>query len=244
METTKQEPPKRGRGRPKGSTKGPGEPAKRLAEAKAKKAAKRSAKRGPKPRAEKRPAAQQLVVAELVETGQGFGEAEYKRKREEEARQREEAKQGGADGQFQIPYPFTAGRKKLLEFNEYTLTRIWQAGTCRCTLAETAATLGVSEKTLSRFFQEHPDARDVYDDASLLANASMRSHLNREALSGNTSVLLHCAKHWLGMTDKRSEDDPATALEEKLTQVADRLRSKYLAAMDEGGAVEVHPDPV
>lgn len=237
------QPPKRKRGRPTGTTKGPSAPTKKLAAHKEKK----RAKMGRKTNAEKaaaRPKAQQLAIAELVETGKGFGEAEYKRRREEEARQREEEAAGGADGQFRIPYPFTAGRKPLLEFNEFTLTRIWQAGTCRCTQAETAATLGVSEKTLQRFFLEHPAAREVFEDAALVANGSLRSYVHSQAMAGNTPVLLRCMEHWLGMSHKDKGDDPTEAMKEVMAQVADRFRSKYLAQLDEAGTVEVHSDPV
>lgn len=195
------EPARRGRGRPKGSTKGAGAPAKKLAEHTAKKRAKMGRPTTAE-RAAKRPKVQQLAIAEMVESGKGFGEAEYKRRREEEAQKRAFEAAGGADGQYSIPYALPSGRKKALEFNEFTLTRLWHVGTNRCTHDEAAASLGVSGKTLQRFFLDHPAAKDVFEDAALVANGSLRSYVNREAMSGNTTVLIHCMKHWLGMSDK------------------------------------------
>jgi hypothetical protein len=222
---------KRKRGRPKGAM---GKPKAARKETKPKRAG-----RGRPKKAEGRTPVQQLVAVELVASGQGFGQVGYRARKaaDEETKRRQAA--GDAAGQFEIPYPFTRGRKKALDFDEHTLTRIWTCGTSRCTHAETAAALGVSISTLQRFFKEHIEAEEVFDDAALVANASLRAHLNREATAGNTAVLLHCAKHWLGMTDKPKEDDAGSQLKDMMTQVADRLRAKYLAAVDESPAMEI-----
>jgi hypothetical protein len=226
---------KRGRGRPKGST------AKSMKE-RLEKAKPKRAKRGRPPNAEKRDPVQQLVAIELVRTGEGFGQDGYKARKaaEEEFRRKQEA--GDAAGQFEIPYPFIGGRRKALDFNEHTLTRIWTCGSNRLTHAETAAALGVSLSTLQRFFKEHPESEEVFDDAILVANGSLRAFLAREATAGNTPVLLHVAKHWLGLTDKVKEDDSGSQLKDMMTQVADRLRAKYLAAVDQGETVGIPPN--
>jgi hypothetical protein len=188
------EEPKRRRGRPPGAKNKarPGRP--KLPRKSARVEARKREVKTRKPKAAAKLPVHE-VQAEIVLPGEEFG-----------SRLPPDDDEGSASAQMAFVWPRPRGRPPgsgaLLHPTEATLDRIWTVGTHQGTQHDLAIRLGVSLKTVQRFFEDYPEARDVFDDARAAGIGSLRAHLYRESLSGNTSALLHAAKHWLGMSDR------------------------------------------
>ena len=68
----------------------------------------------------------------------------------------------------------------------------------QCSKVEIASRLGISVDTLDRRYAEH------YDKGRQLGRSKLREKIYSSALSGNVTLLIFCAKNWLGMSDKQS----------------------------------------
>jgi hypothetical protein len=95
---------------------------------------------------------------------------------------------------------FIHGRGRGLILNEMTLQRIWFLGIIRSHQKQAAARLGVCHKTFQRFLDRNPIARETWEDAQNCGITAVRSKVFEEAMNGNSSVLIHLAKH-LGIRD-------------------------------------------
>jgi hypothetical protein len=202
---TETAPPARGRGRPPGSKNKakPGritrENAKSARVEARKRAATQKAPAPPRPApAPARPKPPMLppivdVQAEIVLPGEGFGQ-----------RQSElpDIYGDGKDAQSEFVWPRPRGRPEgttLLKADEVVLDRIWRVGWEQGTQASLAVALGVSLKTLQRFFDANEIARDTFRDAAAAGRGSLSTQAYRQAMEGNTPVLIHTLRHWGGM---------------------------------------------
>lgn len=135
------------------------------------------------------------VQAEIVLPGERFGE-----RSQHELPDITE----GADQQLAFVWPRPRGRPEgstLLKLDDTTLDRIWRVGWEQGNHATLAVALGVSLKTLSRFFEANPLAKDTFEDAAVAAKGRLDIQVFREAMSGsNTPALLHAHKVWGGNT--------------------------------------------
>lgn len=221
-ETGMEEPPRK-RGRPPGAkNKKPPKLPRKSARVEARKREAKAAK----PKRPARPPVHE-AQAEIVLPGEEFG-----------SRPAREDDSDAPNGQWALVFPRPRGRPKgsgaLLKCDEPTLHKIWDVALRQCSQADVAVALGVSRETLGRFFEAHPVAREVYDDARLAGQGSLRAELFRQALSGdNTPALLFASKHYLGMTDRPKElDNPTAKLKEALNEFGAAISEKYLAFLD------------
>jgi hypothetical protein len=147
----------------------------------------------------KRPPVEE-VQAEIVLPGEEFGSrpsVDY------------EPEEPAANAQYALLFPRPRGRppgSTLLRPDEPTLSKIWDLGVGQATQAEVAVGLGVSLKTLQRFFDDYEVARDTFEDARTAGQGSLRQHFYREAMTGNTPVLLRASEHLLGMHNRPKDD--------------------------------------
>lgn len=95
-----------------------------------------------------------------------------------------------------------SGNVKLV-YCERTLKQMIGAGKIQCTVSETAAVLGVSKLTLERFWNDWPDAREMWDMARETGKTSLRRKQIQVALKGNPQMLQWTGKQYLGQTDKQ-----------------------------------------
>lgn len=200
--------PKR-RGRPPGSKN-------KIKRPKPKSARVESRKREAKAARPKRPARPPVeeVQAEIVLPGEEFG-----------SRQRQpEPEEPELPGQMAFVWPRRRGRPEgsgaLLKCDDATLDRIWSVGTRQGTQHELAVRLGVSLSTVQRFFEQHPLARETFEDAAAAGLGSLRSHFYQEAMSGNTPVLLSAAKNLLGFDKPKEDPNKAGAIPRDMIEAA------------------------
>lgn len=184
-----QEAPKR-RGRPPGAkNKVQREKPKSVRVARRKAEAKPSARRAAPPVVE--------VQAEIVLPGEGFGV------------RRDAPAPAALNGQWELVFPRRRGRPEgttILKPDSATLDKIWDIGMIQGTMADVAVGLGVAQKTLQRFFDAHPSARDTYEDARVAGQGSLRAEIFKQALDGCVPVLIHASKHYLGLSDKPKDE--------------------------------------
>lgn len=186
------EAPKRGRGRPPGSKnkiKREKPKSKRVERRKA------GAKMSPRPAA---PPPVIDVQAEIVLPGEEFGA-----RRPAQAEFPDLTEGSTVPEQMTFVWPRPRGRPPgtgILKPDEITLDRIWRVGWEQGNRAVLAVALGVSMKTVQRFFEDHPEARDVFEDAAAAGRGRVGIEVYRAAMAGNTVLLKHAAEHWADMT--------------------------------------------
>lgn len=226
------EEPKRGRGRPPGSKNKVKKPRRISVRVEARKRQAKERKAAARPRIPRKPKVEEAQF-EIVGPGEEFG---HRPRPRPEAPVIDDPDNPPPNGQWSLVFPRPRGRPKgsgILKFDEPTLRIIWDIGLRQDSLHAVAIGLGVSITTLSRFFDEHPAARDVYDDARVAGQGSLKAELFKQALDGNTPALLFAAKHYLGMNDRPKDDsDPATKLREALNEFGAAISQKYLAFVD------------
>jgi hypothetical protein len=141
-----------------------------------------------------------------------------------------EPEEPAANAQYALLFPRPRGRppgSTLLRPDAATLDKIWDIGLANGTQEECAVAVGVSLKTLQRFFDDHEIARNTFEDARTAGTGSLRQHAYRESMSGNTPVLLQMIKHRLGMNDKfvlssaSGEDDEPKKLQRIVIELVD-----------------------
>lgn len=90
-----------------------------------------------------------------------------------------------------------------LVYSERTLKQMVGAGSIQCTVSETAAVLGVTKLTLERFWNDWPDARELWEKARETGKTSLRRKQIQVALKGNPQMLIWTGKQYLGQSDKQ-----------------------------------------
>lgn len=173
-----------------------------------------------------------LLEAEPVAAGDGFGS-------------RKTAGEGPRHDdnvyEFEFTFARTRGRRRLLSCDDLTLMRIWDAGRDQCTFAETAACLGVCERTLRTFFDNNPIAEATFEDARLCGRGSMRSVIFSGARDGNVALQMLVGKTYLGMGERIQQADPRAAITEMMHALGASVRSRHMAFVDKE---EEKPVPV
>jgi hypothetical protein len=93
------------------------------------------------------------------------------------------------------------GRPRELVGDEKTMQTLTGLGSIQATSRETAAVLGVTEKTLYDFFKREPHAKEAWDAAKEQGKASLRRTQLRLA-EKNAAMAIFLGKNLLGQSDK------------------------------------------
>jgi hypothetical protein len=115
---------------------------------------------------------------------------------------------------YRNPWPTTpsnhqqAGAARRTLIDRAVMERAAQIG---CTIAETAALLGIAANTFSSHLQHDPNLREHYDRARDKGKETLRRWQWRAAEEGNPTMLIWLGKQMLGQKDKRDDDDAGTA---------------------------------
>ncbi|MFI4973729.1 MAG: hypothetical protein ACHP84_04220 [Caulobacterales bacterium] len=126
------------------------------------------------------------------------------------------------------------GRPPVLYATEETLKRIARLGKIQCTVREVAAALGVAESTLMLFFNDVPEARDVYEDAKLAGMKSLR-RVQFDHAKKNVAMAIFLGKNYLDQSDRND-----VKLSGQLSLEAWILQSMGEPAPVEGQEIEGH----
>lgn len=94
------------------------------------------------------------------------------------------------------------GRPTGLVYSEKTLKQLEGTGKIQCTRAETAAALGVTQGALQQFFEDWPDALELWERARENGKKSLRRKQIDVALKGNPTMLIWTGKQYLGQRDQ------------------------------------------
>lgn len=93
------------------------------------------------------------------------------------------------------------GRPPSLIWSSKLENTLKQLGAMQSTQAEAAAVLGVCEKTIQTFFNDHPQARDAFKIGRELGKMSLRRKQNKLA-EKNAAMAIFLGKNYLEQTDK------------------------------------------
>lgn len=121
-------------------------------------------------------------------------------------------------------------RGAKLHPDEDTLRTISELGKLFCTQQECAAVLGVSLKTLTKFFSEFSEAREVWDDGLQYAKISLRRKQMGLA-DKNAPAAIFLGKNYLSQKDESTVNTNVThdvkkMTEEQLEEIASRATSE------------------
>lgn len=122
------------------------------------------------------------------------------------------------------------GRPLKLYANEETLETLAALGQIQCTTKEVAAVLRVRETTLMNFFNDVPEAREIYEDAKEGGKMSLRRRQWTLAET-NAAMAIFLGKNILGQADK-SEVEHSGGLD--VTYAQQRVRDKIAAIVAAG----------
>lgn len=115
---------------------------------------------------------------------------------------------------------FTPGPQCRLEVDlTETLRLIRVLAGFRCSWAEVAVGLDVSESTLDRFKRRWPEAGEAYEAGLLTCTASLRRKQFEVAMRGNTAMLIWLGKQLLGQRDKLDVRPDCPTHEEELDEL-------------------------
>jgi len=103
------------------------------------------------------------------------------------------------------------GRPPSLTWSSKLENTLKQLGAMQSTQAEAAAVLGVCEKTIQTFFNDHPQARDAFKIGRELGKMSLRRKQNRLA-EKNAAMAIFLGKNYLDQTDKIEQHSTNTNL--------------------------------
>lgn len=95
--------------------------------------------------------------------------------------------------------PKLIGRPPKLFADDKTLDDLEKLGRLHPTIAEVAAFLKVDDRTIYRFFEANPHARDALERGKGLGSLNLR---RRMMLSNSPHVMIHVSKTILGWSDK------------------------------------------
>lgn len=93
------------------------------------------------------------------------------------------------------------GRPPSLIWSSKLENTLKQLGAMQSTQAEAAAVLGVCEKTIQTFFNDHPQARDAFKIGRELGKMSLRRKQNKLA-EKNAAMAIFLGKNYLDQADK------------------------------------------
>jgi len=111
------------------------------------------------------------------------------------------------------------GRPKALTYDVRTLATLKKLGEWSATREEAAAWLEVSRPTLWKFFNEYPDALELFESGMDRAKTTLRRLQWNSAKNGNVTMQI-----WLGKQLLKQSDN-AYAIEETKESI-DALRSE------------------
>ncbi len=140
--------------------------------------------------------------------------------------------------QMEVIPPIRYKQGKKLQLTQECLDRISTLAQLQCTQKEAAGALGVSEPTLERFIQQHPEATAAWWEGKQHGKVSLRRILWNMAKS-NPQVAMFLAKdeRWLKMAEKKSDtfvdqrtivftDDQNKARIQELLKLAQERKTK------------------
>lgn len=110
----------------------------------------------------------------------------------------------------------TGPRCKLERDMEHTFWVIFRLAKLDATQEEIAGAFGVDRATLRRFCIRYPEAQEVMARGYAMGNISLRRSQQRQALKGNTKMLIWLGKQRLGQRDKADVTVNALSYEEAL----------------------------
>jgi hypothetical protein len=113
------------------------------------------------------------------------------------------------------------GRSPLI-LDEPTRAKLIRLGAVQATPAELARSFATTETGIGVFFEDCPEARAVFDQASADALEQLRAAQFKLAEKSSTMAIF-LGKHYLGQADRRESDQSAQA---EADAAAERLRHK------------------
>jgi hypothetical protein len=116
--------------------------------------------------------------------------------------------------------PVKIGR---LAVDEQTIAKLSALGAARCSLAEAALSLSVTEDYLQKFLKKNPSARAAYETAGAEALENLRAAQLKLAQTSSTMAIF-LGKNYLGQTDRRELESSAQAA--YAAQIADAADAK------------------
>jgi hypothetical protein len=93
------------------------------------------------------------------------------------------------------------GRPKKIVWDQRTMQELSGLGQIIATEAEAASFFGVSVNTLKRFFAEHPDAREAFENGKNIGKISLR-RLQMKMAAKNPAMAIFLGKNLLGQSDR------------------------------------------
>ena len=111
-----------------------------------------------------------------------------------------------APEEFLAP-PNKVGRPRKLDPDEKTLALISGLAQVMATKREVAGVLHVSETTLAKFFDDHPEVREAYDDGLQIGRGSLRRKQFKLA-DKNAAMAIFLGKNYLDQADKQEHSGP------------------------------------
>jgi len=117
-------------------------------------------------------------------------------------------------------------RRTILQPDDDTLRTISEIAKLFCTQEECAGILGVSKRTLTNFFNEYPEAREVWDDGLQRAKVSLRRKQFGLA-DKNAPAAIFLGKNYLGQRDENHtnlnvKNEVGQLTEDQLMEIAAR----------------------
>lgn len=94
------------------------------------------------------------------------------------------------------------GRPPKLRPDERTLKQLAGLGAIMCTTKEAAAALDVSEPTFIKFMNDHPQAREAFENGNGKGRMSLRRSQFRLA-EKNAAMAIFLGKNYLGQADRQ-----------------------------------------
>ncbi len=149
------------------------------------------------------------------------------------------------DGQIIAPEDkprirYKVGRQPLLVMSDSTCNLLMSLSAEGYTQIEIAAFLGVSERTLGMFMASNPEARDALDRGTTLVHASLRRQQIKQALAGDSTMLIWLGKQYLGQKDQRHVTATGTITHAHTVSETRRLLEQEAIGLD----AEPHEEPV